>query len=109
MFYHLNFDTTFIYILNGYTHYVTRMHSSRMRTARSLPYLWGSLSGGLPGQRPWTETPRTETPRTETPPDRDPPGQRPPRTETPPDRDPPDRDPMDRNPQTEGTWDQAAR
>ena len=57
-----------------------RMHSSRMRTARSLPYGEGvSL----------TETPRTETPWTETPP----PGQRlpdknplyrdPPRTEAP--------------------------
>ena len=31
----------------------TRMHSSGMRTVRSLPYRGGSLSrGGLPGQRP---------------------------------------------------------
>ena len=88
----------------------TRMHSSRMRTACSLPY-----GGGLclkrsprprpPGQRspdrdpsgqrpsrqrpPWTETPWTETPRL-----------RPPWTETPwTETLPPlDRDPMDRDP-----------
>ena len=51
------------------------MHSSRMRTARSLPYGVGS---------PWTETPPLQRP----PPDRDC-----------PDRDPPDRDrdpPVDR-------------
>ena len=46
------------------------MHSSRMRTARSLPY--GEVS-------------MTENPRTETHLDRDPPGQRPPLL----DRDPP--------------------
>ena len=59
------------------------MHSSRMRTARSLPF------GGSPSQRP---------PRTETPPDRDHPG-----TETTAwDRDPPKRD----HPGTETTpWD----
>ena len=52
------------------------MHSSRMRTARSLPY------GGLLDRDPhWTETPR------ERPLDRDP-----------LDRDPLDRDPLDRNP-----------
>ena len=63
---------------------LTRMHSSRMRTTRSLPYRGGSppdrdplstIPGGdVPGQRPpWTESPwtntphQTETPRTETP------------------------------------------
>ena len=38
----------------------TRMHSSRMRTTRSLPY-----GGGLPdrgGQTPSDSDPRTETP-----------------------------------------------
>ena len=44
------------------------MHSSRMRTDRSLPY-----GGSLPDIDPWTETPL----------DRDPPGQRTPLTETP--------------------------
>ena len=39
----------------------TTMHSSRMRTARSLPY-GGSLSGGLPNRDPLAKTPRTETP-----------------------------------------------
>ena len=48
----------------------TIMHSSRMRTARSLTY-----GGGSPWQRP----PGTETPWTETPWDGDSPGQRPPR------------------------------
>ena len=43
------------------------MHSSRTRTTHSLPY-----RGGLPEQRPQTETPL----------DRDPPGQRPPWTES---------------------------
>ena len=53
----------------------TRMHSTGMRTARSLPYGgWVSLI-----ETPWTETPpgqrppRTETPQTETP-QTDPPG-----------------------------------
>ena len=97
------------------------MDSSRMRTARSLPY-GGSLSGGSPWTEtpsPWTETlprpPWTETP---TSPDRNPPGQRPPdrdpsQTETPLDRDP-DPPPVDRqtpvkqNPSTanrvDSTW-----
>ena len=77
------------------------MHSSRMRTARSLPYGRGSLSSEVsvtetPRQKhPWTETPQTETPL-----DRDPPGQRPLLwTETPPmDRDP---SPGQRTPWTE--------
>ena len=70
-----------------------RMHSSRMRTARSLPYGEGvSL----------TETPRTETPWTETPP----PGQRLP-DKNPLYRDPPpDRGPIvDGDPRTEApSW-----
>ena len=50
------------------------MHSSRMRTARSLPY---------GGQRPpWTEIPWTKTPWAETPLDRDPPWMETPQTET---------------------------
>ena len=81
----------------------TRMHFSRMRTARSLPH------GGLhdrdpldrdppdrnppdrdpPDRDPWTETSWTETPN----PDRDHPAQRPPR-----DRDPPDGDSQDGDP-----------
>ena len=45
----------------------TRMHSSRIRTTRSLPY------GGPPDRTPWKETPQTETPSwTGTPLDRDP-------------------------------------
>ena len=49
----------------------TRMHSSRMRTARSLPYGEVSLTE-IPRDRDrWTETPLTETPM-----ERDPPGQR---------------------------------
>ena len=52
---------------------ITRMYSSRMRTARMLPW------GGLPGQRsPWTETPHwTEIPLDRDPLDRDHFGQRP--------------------------------
>ena len=59
------------------------MHSSRMRTTRTLPY-WEGLPDRDP---PWTESPRTETPLPLDidPPldrdpslDRDPPGQRPP-------------------------------
>ena len=73
---------------------ITRMHSSRMRTARTLPY-----SRGLPGRDPLRQRPpgqRTPPQRTP-PPDREPlrqrpPGQRPPGqrtpTETPLDRDP---------------------
>ena len=50
------------------------MHSSRMLTARSLPYGGVSITENAP---------RTETPQTETPLDRDPlPGPRPPWTET---------------------------
>ena len=63
---------------------MTRMHSSRMRTACLLPYKGGgSLSGGVlyPGglclKPSWTDTPQTETP-----------GQRPPWTEFPLDGDP---------------------
>ena len=49
------------------------MHSSRMRTARTLPY-GGFPDRDPPGQRPpWTETPL----------DRDTPGQRPPWTKNP--------------------------
>ena len=66
------------------------MYSSRMRTARALPY-GGSLSGGLhdrdpPGQRPPPDRdPLNRDPRTEiTCADRDPFGQRPPWTETSP-------------------------
>ena len=67
-------------------HVETRMYSSRMRIARSLP----DRGGGLPDKRP--------------PLDRDPPGQRPQWTDTPLDRDPLDRDPpwtetpLDRDP-----------
>ena len=49
------------------------MHSSRMRTVRSLLYS-GSLSGGLPKKEPpdkdppWTETPSHVTPWMQTPP-----------------------------------------
>ena len=53
----------------------TRMHSSRMRTARTFPY------GGLPDR---------DHPLDRDPPGQRPPGQGPPRTEIPPpDRDPP--------------------
>ena len=65
------------------------MHSSRMRTARPLPY------GGLPDRDPPGQRPL----QTETPPGRRPHGQRPPR-QRPPDRDPPDTDP----PPTEIPW-----
>ena len=68
---------------------LTRMHSSRMRTTRSLPYRGGSppdrdplstIPGRMSPDRdpPWTESPWTDTPH---------------QTETPLDRDPPDRDP----------------
>ena len=60
------------------------MHSSRMRTARSLPY-WGGLHDSM----------------TETPLDRGPPGQRPPRTEIPWDVTPWDVIPLDREPPCE--------
>ena len=56
------------------------MHSSRMRTASSLPY-----RGSPRPRHPWTETP---------PPDQDTLGQRPP----PPDRDPLDKDPTGQRP-----------
>ena len=58
------------------------MHSRRMRTARSLPYLGISLDRDPPGQTPI----RTETPWTETSP-----GQRPPEQRSPRQRDPLDR------------------
>ena len=71
----------------------TRIHSSRMRTVRSLPYegspwtetpwaetTWTEIS--------WTEIPQTEFPRTETPPKQKPPGQRSPRQRTPEQRPP---------------------
>ena len=91
---------------------VTRMHSSRMRTARALPYgespwqrppPWiGTPSldrDPLPGQRtpPWTETPLPG----QRPPflDRDPPGKRPPGQ-----RPPRQRPPRQRPPQTEIPW-----
>ena len=86
-----NFRELSLYFVNSGSHVnnlvlksnTTKMHSSRMRTTRSLPY-GGSLSGEVsltetpPGQRtPWTETPlnkdpldrdpRTEIPQTETP------------------------------------------
>ena len=85
---------------------ITRMHSSRMHTSRSLPYV------GSHWQRPlWTENPPGQrhtplnraTPPGQRPPDRDPTQQRPlwtetsPWTETPLDRAPLDRDtPLDR-------------
>ena len=78
-----------------FINFKTRMHSSRMRTAHSLPY--GVSMTETPPDRdspltetapppdrdsiPWTETPWTETPQTETP-----------QTETPQDGDPLDRD-----------------
>ena len=92
-----------------------RMHSSRMRTARMLPYGEGGLSDrDPPGQKLLDKDPQTETPWTENPLDKDHPGQGPPRTKAPsgqrplldrdrpgqrhppvnriPNRDPPDRD-----------------
>ena len=67
------------------------MHTSRMRTARSLPYR-GGLSlrrAGSPWQRPpGQRPPRQRPPWTETPLDRDTPGQRPPGQRPPLDRDP---------------------
>ena len=57
--------------------FLTRMHSSRMRTARPLPCRGGSN---------WTETPLDRDPP---PLDRDPPRQRPPWTETRPGQIPP--------------------
>ena len=67
---------------------ITRMHSSRMRTSRTLPYRRGLPDRDPPGQRPPLdrdppgqraplETPWTENPH------RDPPRQRTPWTETP--------------------------
>ena len=64
---------------------VTRMHSSRMCTARSLLYR-GVSPRVLPGQRPPSPLDRGPPPWTEAPL-----GQRPPRQRTPPDRDPPNR------------------
>ena len=102
------------------------MHSSRMRTARSLPYGRGLCVGGslfrgvsvretrwteIPPpthtEAPWTEIPPhrdplhrdhpwPETPQTEIPPCRDPPTQRLPFTETPLDRG--TETPLDRDP-----------
>ena len=51
---------------------ITRMHSSRMRTARSLPY-----GGGLPNRPPGTDPPGQRPPGQGPPPDRDPPGETP--------------------------------
>ena len=79
--------------------FLTRMHSSRKYTTRTLPYGVVSLTetpwtvtpwtDTIWTETPWTETPSwTETPWIETPLDRDSPGQRPPWTETPLDRDP---------------------
>ena len=83
----------------------TRMHSSRMRTARSLPYGGGLCSRGFslteipPGQRPPRQRPLGQRPPwTETPLDRDRPGQRPPGQRPPLDIDPLDRDLLDRDP-----------
>ena len=90
------------YINKSVLHRKTRMHSSRMRTARSLPY--GGLSGRPPRQRPpWTETPLERDPQTETPMDRDPPGKRPPdrdpsQTETPPWTETPEKRPPGKRP-----------
>ena len=89
------------------------MHSSRMCTARMLPYV------GLPNRDPLdTDTPGHRPPWTQTPMYRDPPGQRPspgqrppwaetprqrhPQTETLTDRDPLDRDPLNRYPPSTG-------
>ena len=68
------------------------MHTSKMRTACSLPYgglcLGGLPDRDLPGQRnpTWTKTPQT-------PPGQRPPGQRPPVLRSPRQR-PSDRDPL---------------
>ena len=51
---------------------VTRMHSSRMCTARSLPY-----GGGLPDRDPPGQRPPRQIPPGQKHPDRDLPGQRP--------------------------------
>ena len=59
------------------------MHSSRIRTARKLPY----------GRFPLQNIPLDRDPL-----DRDPPGQRPPKTETPGERPPLDRDPLGQGP-----------
>ena len=62
---------------------VTRMRSSRMHTARALPYKGVSLT-----EKPSPDREPPKAPWTGTPPDRDPPGQ----------RQPPDRDPLDIDP-----------
>ena len=67
------------------------MHSSRMRTARSLLYGEGVSLTMTPSDRdPLDRDPPGQRLLPDRdPPDRDPPGQRPPWTETPLDRDPP--------------------
>ena len=82
------------------------MRSSRMRTARSLPY-GGLCPGGLPDRDPWTETPMDRDPQLNRgPPIQRPPGQRPPTGKRPPGQRPPghvtcdacwDRDPREQN------------
>ena len=67
-------DQEFLHAKEGNNSNQKRMHSSRIRTAGSLPY------EGSPQQRP----PRQRLPWTETPLNRDPPGQRPPWTDPPP-------------------------
>ena len=59
---------------------ITRKHSNRMHTTRSLLYRGISLTVNPPGQRPPGQRP---------PLDRDPPGQSPPRQRPPLARDPP--------------------
>ena len=86
-------------------HFITRMHSSRMRTTRTLPYGGGfpdrPPSPGQsppPGQSlPFNREPPGQRPLEQRrPPDRAPPGQSPPWTETPPDRDPQTDTPLNR-------------
>ena len=81
------------------------MHSSRMRTAHSLPYRERSVSGGseTPDRDPpWTKIPLYRDPIGQRPPDKDPPIQRPRWTETPLDRDlPVQRPPWTETPQKE--------
>ena len=85
--------------------FITRMHSNRMRTARSLPCgrgvsIWGvSIQGVSVGwsrplnrDRPGQRTPLDRTPWTETPS-----GQRPPLDRDPLERDPPEERPPDRD------------
>ena len=59
-----NYQTTALFINNDWRYdnfqdnendYQTRMHSSRIRTARSLPYRGGSLSGRPPLKGTWDQ------------------------------------------------------